>query len=162
MKYNFPLIVFFVSVLGLAGCSKAIFHDVVTNEYETYSDASLNGAFESGWLPRALPPSARKIAEVHSVDSNEMWIRFSYSGEDLDQLLSGCVSQRTPELPDANRSHSNVPWWPAELVAADSMRSLGRWAFFQCPKMLHASSFIAAGVAVERSSHSVWYWVTKN
>lgn len=148
--------------LGVAGCSEFSGHnDVISKTYGTYSEASNNEAFELGWLPRQMPLSARNIIEVHSVDSGELWLRFEYKDEDIVGLLEGCAARPTPHFPDRRRTLRSAPWWPDYLVREYEGRVSAGLSVFSCPKMSHASSEYAAGIAVSRSTRTVWYWIAK-
>lgn len=38
------------------------------------------GAVERGWVPSFLAPSTKEIVERHDLDTNEVWLRYSFAG----------------------------------------------------------------------------------
>lgn len=63
-----------LALLAAAGCS-----DRYEASYGTYAEAKSRGALESGkWLPGFLPASAKEIREEHDIDTNELWVAFSF------------------------------------------------------------------------------------
>lgn len=133
---------------------------VRTEAYEAYSDASTSGAIESGWLPREMPVSAKKILETHDADTSEMWIRFTADAEGIEKLLDRCTASTAVELPNKRTIIRVAPWWPEPLTAGNEVAaSGGQWTLHSCPEMRHAQQKVTAGVAVNRASGTVWYWV---
>jgi hypothetical protein len=55
-----------------AGCSETF-----ESRYFDWKEAKQDGAFERGWLPDWLPPSARDIKEIHNIDTNKGAFSFS-------------------------------------------------------------------------------------
>lgn len=146
----------------ITGCSALTGSDDVVHErYADYSAARVDHGLENGWLPRRMPVSARNIEEVHNVDSGEIWIRFSYDEGGLKEFIGQCVEDASVSLPDSRRSARSAGWWPRELTNALDSESRSRWTLFNCPRMDHAGSFVASGVAVDRSAKLVFYWVAK-
>jgi hypothetical protein len=66
-----------LALLLIAGCT-----DRYEASFATYADAKSRGALErGGWLPDFLPESATEIREEHDIDSNELWVTFSFGRE---------------------------------------------------------------------------------
>lgn len=160
VKLLIPLIA--CVALNTLGCSKlAGFSEVSSETYATHSEAVERKAFESGWLPEEMPKSAKKIVEVHSVDSGEMWVRFSSDGVDISRFTDECTTTPRYGLPDRRRTKRNASWWPEELTEGGDKKAHGQWSLYFCPEMHHAQTVFPAGVAIDRLSHTVWYWVKK-
>lgn len=160
MRFLIPLVA--GVALTTPGCSKlAGFNEVSSETYATHSEAVERKAFESGWLPEEMPKSAKKIVEVHNIDSGEMWIRFTSDGVDISRFTDGCTTSPRYGLPDRRRTKRNASWWPGELTKGSDEESLGQWDLYFCPEMHHAKTVFPAGVAIDRLSHTVWYWVKK-
>ena len=152
----------FTLFLILSGCVQFDDNgDVISNKYASFKEASKARVFESGWLPRALPVSAANIIETHNVDNNEIWLRFSYSGNDIDRLTQTCIPTYKVQLPNTKRTKRDVAWWPKELLDSGDEKNIKRLIIFSCPKMQHASSIYPANVAIEAEIHTAWYWVVK-
>jgi hypothetical protein len=148
--------------LMLAGCSDLSSDgDIRSSTYSSFAEASKKGAFELGWLPHALPKSAIEIVEVHNVDSGEIWMRFRYAGNDIQQLTQGCASDLRMQLPNERRTKRNVVWWPKTLTDRSDQRPHRQWTILSCPRMQHARSAYTAGIAVNPSSRTAWYWIAK-
>lgn len=149
-------------MLVLTGCAELSGEgDIQFNEYISFQDASRRGAFKSGWLPRALPESTTSIVESHNVDSNEVWITFRYSKDEIDELLKGCVVNPRARFPTADRTKRSAPWWPAGLIDGSGEQSRKQLMVFSCPSMRHAESLFAASIAVDRTSRIAWYWIAQ-
>jgi hypothetical protein len=104
MKYREWFVAFVV--IEAAGCSR---FERPEASYASYSEAEGAGALGPGsWIPEFLPVSAIDIREQHNIDTNERWLRFSFTGDfkPPDSCSStgrlGSVDARTPE------------WWKEE------------------------------------------------
>lgn len=135
--------------------------DVASNTYETFDAAAKAGVFEAGWLPRTLPRSAVNISEVHNIDTSELWVRFSYSGDDIQALVKECRAENHVEFPKTKRTKRNAAWWPDELTKDSDPRRRARWTILSCPSMRHAQSTRAANIAFDPTSRTAWYWLAR-
>jgi hypothetical protein len=99
-----------LALLVVAGCS-----DRYESSYATYADAKSRGALGPGkWLPEFLPRSAREIREEHDIDTNELWVAFTFE-EELSAPASCARSSHQAVLDD------RAPrWW---LQAAEGLGS---------------------------------------
>lgn len=148
--------------LLLAGCEGlAGLNEVVSSTYATHAEAVARKAFDSGWLPSEMPSSARSIVEVHSIESGEMWVRFSSNALAVSSFVRECSIDPNYVLPDPRRTRRNVPWWPKGLEDGGDKESLKGLEIYVCPAMHHAGNKMLAGVAVDHLSDTVWYWVRK-
>ncbi|KRD32144.1 hypothetical protein ASE35_14500 [Lysobacter sp. Root916] len=161
MKTSIVLVV--LAGLGMAGgCSRVFgYEEVLSETYATYSEAATKRAFESGWLPKEMPRSARSIVEVHNVDTGELWLRFRYGSGDIAGLLANCAARPALDLPDRRRTQRSTPWWPEYLAKDSQGPSPMPLGLYSCPKMSHAGSIYPAGIAVDRETETVWYWITR-
>ncbi|HIE1097604.1 hypothetical protein [Stenotrophomonas maltophilia] len=153
-------VVFASASLLFASC--AVPDGVVSDQYETRLEAEEKGAFARGWLPEEMPASAADIREVHNVDSNEMWIGFSYSGSDERAFLKGCTPTSTFGFPDSRRTRRNAPWWPDDLLSdAPHPDGAGGHEVYACEAMRHAGNALPAGAVVLLARRKIYYWVSK-
>jgi hypothetical protein len=100
--------------LSRLGCELVEFRQA---RYDTYSAAVAAGAGERGWLPSFVPASAVEIHELHSLDTNAQWLRFTVPASEVERMTS---SMSMLSLEEARRTGVNRPWrvgggWPAEL-----------------------------------------------
>jgi hypothetical protein len=98
------LTVFLLSVF--VGCSETF-----DSSYDTLADAEQAGAFQRGWLPRCLPPTARSIRERHDIDTNRGWITLEFSPND-SLVFTGTLER----IPASLVRHLGLPapgvrWW---------------------------------------------------
>lgn len=143
----------------LAACSGGLGPEVVVSgKYSNYKEAERSGVIQSGWLPRELPLSAHNIFEVHSVDSNEMWVNFEIPSSDVNRFLAKCAPSSQPEFPDKRRTLRSVPWWRNDLIAGQTPKP-SKVDFYLCPNMTHAFSTKSAWIAIDPESSRIWYWV---
>lgn len=146
----------------LTGCAELSGDDDITSSsYASFQEASKAGAFESGWLPRALPKSATKIVEVHNIDSSELWVTFRYLNDDVRGLIKECIAGQKVQFPNAERTKRDVVWWPAGLTNKSDAKSRKQWAMFSCPSMRHANSEYKANLAVDTANRTAWYWIAR-
>lgn len=106
-----------VSGAVVAAYAVLVHTENVVSTYPTYSDAIRDGAHDRGWLPPFVPPSAFAIREVHDLDTNRQWIRFSVPADDM-AALRGVGAPIT--LAEARTRHRRPKrWrgtWPPELA----------------------------------------------
>ena len=108
--------------LGATACIGPFSEDIESH-YVDAAAARRAGAYERGWLPEFVPPSATDISELHNLDSNRTWACFSNPGslELLRSLLekqgatrmTGPISGGPPALV-GTRS-----WWSAAMARPD-------------------------------------------
>jgi hypothetical protein len=95
--------------------------------YESFDQAQTAGAFEQGWIPRILPPSATDIRVVPVIDTNETWGVFSYSAAD-----SGWTRGLSPLHPAEEldiKPPPNSEWWDSSLRGNTNAASMARDGF---------------------------------
>lgn len=158
MSQKSALALLFASSL-LSGCDSLDGkNDWISSEYSTMQEAVDAGALRNGWIPSDMPASAHSIVEVHSVDSNEIWLKFQYEGQGIERLRDKCTEDPEVALPDAKRTRLNVPWWPQGLSPGDEALS-GEFVFFSCHGVKHAESLLSSGMALDQSEGLVYYWI---
>jgi hypothetical protein len=83
------------------------------SHYASFSEARNAGALaEGGWLPDLLPKSATDITEQHNIDTNAMWLAFTFSGAPFSSTPKGCVLAKAPP------QHDGAPrWWRRDARA---------------------------------------------
>jgi hypothetical protein len=103
-------VVLAISVLN--GCER---FETLHSNYTDYATAVKADAVGfAKWLPELLPQSARDIRETHNLDSNETWVTFRYSQEDLPTIVQHCPKVGEEKVRRARKPLNN--WWPAALV----------------------------------------------
>jgi hypothetical protein len=97
-----------VLLAGSSGCS-----EVMATSYVTYAEAERAGAVTRGWIPPFVPRSATDIREVHDLDTNEQWLRFSVPAGDTSVAL-GATLLPLSEARQLARTPPSVmgPWLP--------------------------------------------------
>jgi hypothetical protein len=101
-------------MIVLAGCSRFERPQV---SYASYTEAQRVGALgPGGWIPEFLPASATDIREQHDIDTNELWLSFSFTGE--FQFPASCSSTNEPLSMDDRTPQ----WWKDEVARALSPR----------------------------------------
>ena len=80
------MLLFFVGVYFLL---TNYFSEVQINKYDSLETVKERNAMENGWIPKNLPSTAYDIVETHSVDSSEIFGKFSYREEDEKSFLAG-------------------------------------------------------------------------
>lgn len=68
---------------SLIGCS-----DTVTTTFTDFHQAQNAGAFDRGWLPPILPPSAKNITEKNNLDLNVGEGFFTFLPEDINTFIT--------------------------------------------------------------------------
>ena len=65
----------------------AYFSDVIINKYPDKESVVKEKVIEKGWIPALLPDSAYNIEEMHDLDTNQLFGRFSYKPADENVLM---------------------------------------------------------------------------
>jgi hypothetical protein len=131
---------------------------VVDNYYEDYATALAANAVADAapsttkWLPGLLPPSALDVYERHSLDTNEIWVSFSFSEVDLPIMQASCskvaVSDvQFPRDPNSLRGAGEVNWWPDTRGLSNR-----RYDYLRCSGK--------CWVALDNNSNKAFYWCT--
>ncbi len=152
------LLISLVIVLTTSGCSerKEVF-------YKTYAEAVSGGAMEGGWLPTFFPKSAREIYERHDLDTNEVWVHFVFSGQEVKSVPNSCFRIESDQViyPRVNQV-KNINWWPKDIQD----RSGRSYEFYQCThgiKLQGSSKQMKSFLAIEGSQDGkAWYWVVNS
>lgn len=95
------------------------------SHYASFSEARNAGALaEGGWLPDLLPKSATDITEQHNIDTNAMWLAFTFSGAPFSSTPKGCVLAKAPP------QHDGAPrWWRRDAEQLGPPATV-----FSCPR----------------------------
>jgi len=151
--------------LLLASCEP---FEKIERSYDTYDDAAAADAVGEGrWLPAFLPRSARRIRELHDIDTNEMFVRFDLAAADADTLSTALVpaDRASVVLPRRRR----VPrWWPHRLSATTerTLHPLPDVGFFDVgfagETRGQATSRFIAFLALDRRSGTAHYWAFRS
>jgi hypothetical protein len=158
MKVKVLIIVPVFAVAALFGCSDLDGEgDVIAVHYYSYQAASKSKAFDSGWLPKSLPKSAYDIVEAHNIDTNEVWVKFDYLENDIEELVGDCSYTQKVNYPDVKRVRG-FPWWPRQLTSEYENSNL---SLYFCPKIMHGQSMDKSSVAVDSKAHRAWYWINR-
>ncbi|TXH67913.1 MAG: hypothetical protein E6Q88_10280 [Lysobacteraceae bacterium] len=135
--------------------------DVVSNTYQSFQNASQKRAFESGWLPKALPKSSTNIMEAHNIDSGELWLKFHCAVNDIRTFTRSCTPDTRARFPDPKRTSRNAPWWPKELTGDGDAHLPKHWQVMSCASMNHAEGLVSANIAIDTHKNAIWYWIVK-
>jgi hypothetical protein len=92
MSRGLCVLAFFV--LLVAGCSETF-----ESRYSDWQKAQKDGAFERGWLPDWLPPSAADIREIHDLDTNAGAFSFLVPTSWSPPEAAGCVPSSQAAAP---------------------------------------------------------------
>jgi hypothetical protein len=127
--------------------------------YPTLAAAVADGAVARGWVPDLLPPDASDIREIHDLDTEEVWSRFTCASESLAGVLRTCseVDALHVAWPRATR---RLSWWPQDLQQAAS-RPGQSYRFFRCPapdRYPGQSHTMPTFLAFAEGQRSAWYW----
>ena len=141
---RFPRLAVCATVAILSACT----NDVLDASYATQAEAVSAGAVQRGWIPAWVPPEARDLREVHSVDTNESVLLF---------ILPAGLNWRPPgSCRDADAGEFSEP-----AFARDWIPELGAgYSYYSCPSpsAVTGSVPIIAAVAVQQGGQQVLYW----
>lgn len=130
----------------------------------TYADrieAERAGAFARGWLPAFLPASSTLITEIHDIDSNERWGRFSFRQDDLDWIARVL---RPLGLADLSALTVRVPGklsaWPRELSGPlePSRIQKANLTLYSYPFATPGTSMDRLHVAIDLRGPTCYFW----
>ena len=86
---RFLVILLVFKIVGFTGCERMETMDATYPNYEAAIKASTVGAGK--WIPEFLPPSSKNIHERHNIDTNEVWLFFSFNYlSDIEDLEKSC------------------------------------------------------------------------
>lgn len=146
----------FLLLLVIGGLAVLSYTEDVVSTFATYQDAEAASALERGWMPAFVPPSARDIREVHNIDTNRQWLRFTVDEVEAERIAS-TMQPVSPE--EARRTRTRPPrWegaWPEEQRGGRQPSALGQVSFHRDP----TPGAGARCVAIEWTSPSqVYAW----
>src|SRR5262245_57359720 len=133
--------------------------ETVEVHYPTGAAALADGAAARGWIPDLMPQDATDILEIHDLDTEEVWIRFTFTDETRSGLVKSCneVDALHVAWPRATR---RLSWWPEDMLQAAS-RPASPYHFFRCavPDRYPGQSYsIATFLALADEQPKAWYW----
>jgi hypothetical protein len=106
---------------GVLACERWVTHDA---EYPTY-DAALRadaiGAHR--WIPPYIPRSATQIRIRSNAESNETWLSFGASIEDLNLMVRNCKGVAPHDVRYPRQGPAG--WWPQSLEPDARVRDAG-------------------------------------
>lgn len=125
------------------------------SEYANYEDArKANAVGKSKWLPSWLPEAAINIREVHSIDTNQVWLEFRIDSANA-LIAQGCElvaqSQYKEKLPDATESLATKMGRDLTALLTDKEVQL-----YACKDQLN----LMWGVIFQPASKTAWGWNT--
>jgi len=122
------------------------------NEYDTFADAVLDGAMQRGWMPAALPESARDIRERHHLDTNEVFGVFAFNDDDLGSLMDKGEFTPVPSV-IAVTNEWVKDWRPARNLAKKLTATSGI--------MLRARRIDGFIIVVDGDTHTGYWWIER-
>jgi hypothetical protein len=127
--------------------------------YPTYAAALADGAVARGWVPDQVPQDATDIHEIHDLDTEEVWIRFSFTGDARAGFAHSCT-EADPLHVAWPRATRRLSWWPEDMLQA-ATRPASPYHFFRCaaPDRYPGQSYsIATFLALVDGQQKAWYW----
>jgi hypothetical protein len=119
--FALTLIAFSINLIFTSG-------EIQNSEFATFSEAKSSGYLAKGWIPKCLPDSSRSIFEQHDLDTNKVWIKFSYDPKDEDVIRS-IISKTQDDLKTFDSSKKGAPkWWEIEELPEANVYSLNKTA----------------------------------
>lgn len=114
------ILLYVLIALALTGCGER-----PELRYRTLEEAlKANGSDD--WFYSALPRSSHDIVEKYDMDTNEVWGRFRFRGDDGDAFTRMTRVEPQEMQNAAIRNPGNVSWWPKELVGSIDAEALAR------------------------------------
>jgi len=155
MRIKSNLLVLCALSLVLSACS-----DRFTVYYPQYSDAVKDGAIVRGWIPTALPSTATEIHEQHDIDTNNVWIQFSLSNTDKEQIISGLKKLTEGDISQLELCYpKGTNWWFEDLIQKSPANDNALYA--EIYSVIWARDGSPGYLAVDRTTSKVYYWCTK-
>ena len=141
---RFPPLKVCAAAAILSGCTS----DVLDVSYATQAEAVAAGAVQRGWIPAWVPPEARHLREVHSVDTNESALLFT--------LPVGLNWRPPASCRDADAGELSEP-----VFSRDWIPELGAgYSYYSCPtpSAVTGSVPMITAVAVQQGGQHVLHW----
>jgi hypothetical protein len=138
--------------LVLAGCER------VSQQYASRAEAEAAGAIEAGWVPTFTPASARRIREIHDLDTNDVCVRFELP---TSKAQSEFVASMRPLSDDEIEGLSETcrlgpSWWFEGLIQHQPSNNAALHALlYEAPLGAWKTRAL---IAVDRGSTSVYVW----
>lgn len=129
------------------------------SHYPTLALAIADGAVAQGWVPDLLPADATDIWETHDLDTEEVWLRFTFARDALPGLLRVCAEVDALHVAYA-RATRRLSWWPEELQRAAAAPTTP-FHFFRCPapdRYPGQSYTVPTFLALTDRDRTAWYW----
>lgn len=145
MAMNFPrcwLVI--VAALSVGGCKRL---ETPESSFPDVQAAVAAGAVERGWVPAFLAPSAKELRERHDLDTNEVWLRYSFGEEAF--VVGACRNADAAHIAKPRKSAGQ--WWPDTLTQkTPSEGHSSSFEYYQCTN----GGFIAA----DHQTTTAYYW----
>ena len=129
------------------------------SHYPTFAAAVADGAVARGWVPDMLPADATDIREMHDLDTEEVWIRFTSGAAALGDMARACAEVGALEVAWP-RGTRRLSWWPHDMPQAVSSPA-SRWRFFRCPspdRYPGQRYTLPTFLALAGGERHAWYW----
>jgi len=110
--------------------------EIHEEKYESASEIMKLGLDKAGSIFFEVPlaGSAFSIQYAADIDTNEIWVAYSYSRDDsLSNLTVACTTRR--DLPGNMVRRRPANWWPVDLLKArgsENFRAPPGYEMFQC------------------------------
>jgi hypothetical protein len=153
MNRNTKLLLWVIGFL-IVGCSERL-----TVYYPKYEDAVKDGAIKRGWIPGLVPATATEIHEQHTLDTDDVWVRFAIPTSEKNRLTAGLKRLSDTEIQKVKvRWPSRTNWWFEGLIQQSPANDNALYAeiyIVQCREKK------LGYIAFDLSSQSVFYWCTR-
>lgn len=116
--------------------------------YNSFASAQSEGATDTGRIPKWVPASATNLNEVHSVDTVQSLLSFTFDPADLAAMTNACDPL---DGYDIQYPALEAEWWPPELRDMAGARAKG-YSLYDC--------FNDMGyLAVEEAANRAYFWI---
>lgn len=110
---------------------------------------------EGKWIPQALLlNSASNIHLKYDIDTNEIWVSFSFDGIEKLTFLDQCSENKI--IPPRYSRVMKISWWPQNLFTKEGEANTECYNYYNC------SDVLGGMVAIPSSSRNLHYWTTGN
>ena len=145
-----------ILLLSLAltpGCQWYAELHITEGQYKTYEEVVADGGIQYGWVPGWLPMSSKDIVILANIDTNEMWMKFTYDADELRSVGETCMTIPPQEVEFPRTVvKPRIPWWSNALETR--MREEG--LFYACTRKIGNNSESVGTLAMMAGDGYYW------
>ncbi|MDR0587978.1 MAG: hypothetical protein LBG61_03260 [Burkholderiales bacterium] len=125
---QFNIVFIFLCATFVLSCDHYDYSESTFSDYIALKDS---GIMERGWVPLFISPSVTNIHERHNIDTNEVWIKYSYSPSKPSFEMNSCLKIDSSQVVYTKNEPNR--WWPRELNTEGSKEGTKcSFLFYQC------------------------------